>query len=123
MNNVKYPALLPAVALEVLTRPSEVSYQEWLSENVVTRYGRASRTGFVQGFDRGVRFAGPSWVTITPAQRAEHLDVCRDGCVFCADHRAFGECKACGGQSEALGTDELSRCCLAPTILGPEDRS
>lgn len=116
------PSTLPAEAVTALTDPAWLAYQEWMAGNVVVRYGRASQSGFMAGF-RVAASAGPSWATITPAQRSEHFDVCRDGCVFCADHRAFGECRSCGGQSEALGADELSRCCLAPTILGPEDRS
>ncbi|GAA1914981.1 hypothetical protein GCM10009775_04270 [Microbacterium aoyamense] len=63
-----------------------------------------------------------TWSRMSAAGRAEHIDTCPDTCRTCEDHRAFGECRSCGGHTEALGPDELSRCCGSRTLLSPEDR-
>jgi len=85
-------------------------------------YGSVSfKQGHRLGWRDGLTYAGTSWNTITPAQQADHRQECRWGCILDADYRLFGECRGCGGQTEAIGPDELSTCCDAPTVTGPED--
>lgn len=62
--------------------------------------------------------AYPDWECMTAADHAEHRDWCHSGCATCADHRAWGECVTCGGDTEAVGPDELSRCCGSLVYLG-----
>lgn len=87
------------------------------------RFGVSFKQGHRVGWADGITFAGTSWATIDEPDREHHRQTCYDTCIFCEAHRVFGECTACHGESEALGPDELSRCCLAPTITGPEDAS
>ncbi|MEV5068914.1 hypothetical protein MRBLMI12_000470 [Microbacterium sp. LMI12-1-1.1] len=61
--------------------------------------------------------AYPTWEDMTPAERDEHRQWCHDFCGICEAHRAFGECDSCGAETEAVGPDELSRCCGSPVKL------
>lgn len=71
----------------------------------------------------------PNTTTIVPAPYppapaaatsfwAEHLETCTDTCAMCAEHRVFGDCASCGAETEAVGADELSRCCGSTVIQG-----
>lgn len=81
------------------------------------RYGTSFKQGFRLGWRDGLAHAGASWVTLTDQQRAEHIEICAGTCVFCEDHRTFGACTKCGSETEALGADELSRCCGSRVTL------
>lgn len=84
------------------------------------RFGHVSVTqGHRIGFDDGVAYAGPSWVTITPAQQLEHIESCAV-CIFCESGRAWGRCVSCGDVKEALPPLGLSRCCGSPVTFATE---
>lgn len=81
------------------------------------RYGTSFKQGFRLGWRDGLAHAGVSWVKLTDQQREEHIENCDHTCVFCEDHRTFGACTKCGSETEALGADELSRCCGSRVTL------
>ena len=106
---------LPLEATVALTDPAWVAYQAWQSPRVYATQGKAAWTGFANGF-RIAAAAAPSWATITPAQRLEHIEVC-SLCIFCDVGRAWGTCTSCGDVKEALPPDGLSRCCGSQVTL------
>lgn len=107
------------IATAALTAPEWVAYSAWSERDVIRRYGNASRDGFLNGFREGVVHAGPSWLTITDAQRLEHIEAC-SVCLFCEGGRAWGRCSSCGDVKEALPPEGLSRCCGSVVSLAVE---
>lgn len=85
------------------------------------RFGVSFKQGHRVGFRDGVDWARStvvSWETITPQDRADHIESC-GSCVFCADHRAWGFCTSCGSDPvEALPPEGLSRCCGSVVSFG-----
>lgn len=63
----------------------------------------------------------PLWFRLSKSRRQDHIDGCLHTCPTCENYRAFGECTRCGTETEAIGPDELSRCCGVRMILTPED--
>ena len=107
-------------AFAAVNTPEWKWYVGWYATDKSRRYGQAAQTGALHGYRAG-RASTVSWETITPTDREQHAQECRWGCVFDEAHRAFGECDVCGGATEAVGPDELSRCCDRRTILTPEE--
>lgn len=105
------------IATAALTAPEWVAYVAWSERDVIRRYGNASRDGFLNGFREGVVHAGPSWLTITDAQRLEHIQECRFTCVFCEGSRGFGVCSGCGDTKEAMPPLGESACCGSPVPM------
>ena len=84
-------------------------------------YGSVSfKQGHRLGWRDALAYVGPTWLTITPAQRLEHIEQCRDMCFACADHRAIGVCVSCGDTKEALPPFGESRCCGSQVAFPPE---
>jgi hypothetical protein len=79
-----------------------------------------ARPGLASAAHDGWPPAYPDWDDLTAAEQEEHRQTCASLCRLCEAHRAFGECSSCGGETEAIGPDELSRCCGSRVILGPE---
>ena len=102
-----------------LTAPEWVAYMEWSEKDLLRRYGKASQTGYMHGFRDGVVYAGPSWVTITDAQRLDHIEAC-SVCLFCEVGRSWGRCRSCGDVKEALPPEGLSLCCGSPVTFTAE---
>lgn len=65
-----------------------------------------------------VELSDPSlaWAAI---DHADHRSVCPDGCIVCADYRAWGTCTRCGADDVEADDDGRSLCCTAPLLLAP----
>lgn len=83
------------------------------------RFGVSFKQGHRIGFRDGLAYAGPSWVTLTPAQQLDHIEAC-PVCIFCEVGRAVGTCTSCGDVKEALPPEGLSRCCGSVVTFSPE---
>lgn len=108
-------ALSPVSAL---TAPEWQGYTQYLERHPLKR-GNATQHAYPAGFRDGVVYAGPSWVTITDAQRLEHIESC-SVCIFCESGRAWGRCSSCGDVKEALPPFGQSRCCGSHVTFAAE---
>lgn len=64
--------------------------------------------------------AYPEWDDLTAEEKAQHRDVCAEGCGLCEGFRAWGLCPQCGhGNAEANSAGD-SLCCRVRLLIGAE---
>ena len=64
--------------------------------------------------------AVPTWDDLTAAERADHRQVCAEGCALCGDARSWGLCSSCGSGNAEAGEDGTSQCCGERVLFGQE---
>lgn len=91
----------------MMTAPERAAYEKWVTARP-NRYGTALLNAFLDGYR---------------ARNAEHIEACHRGCAECVDERSWGTCTSCGGDTEAVGAHELSRCCGSRVVSTEVERS
>jgi hypothetical protein len=87
-----------------MTVAERAAYEKWVNARP-NRYGSSLLNAYLAG---------------RRDRHREHIEVCPSGCIECADDRAFGPCTSCGADTEAIGPDELSRCCGSRVLIDRE---
>lgn len=102
----------------VMSDDERAEYEAWREERTPYRDGSAQQCAFVEGMRRAqARAIATVWRSLDAEQREEHLQPDHDLCPVCEPHRSFGTCTSCGADTEALGADELSRCCGSRVVI------
>lgn len=89
-----------------MTILERTAYEKWREARAPYRDGTALMNAYLDG---------------RRDMLAEHIEVCHRGCDWCTEHRAWGTCTTCGGDTEAVGAFESSRCCGSPVALNERE--